>query len=333
MRQNEIVKLLRKSLLILAILSAASCSTSVLTTHSARDQREQIQQIPREEWHYARSARSHIRKASQIYHFQPQKAVVLYLTAARELEPYKYKTDWAYRAYDQAFGMAVELIHQHQLWGKTLRYKDLHYTVEIVKDGIDPTSFASLKLASRFDSDTLKPAIMRRGKGVAMVANYGYTDERHQSLPFLPKIGFNFSTTAVSNWESSNKLTIAVYDSRVSNELSGNFTIAHAMTGTATKKFLYQGVFAVLRPETLVDRMGLYCFSPVDPNRTPIVLVHGLAASPNLWIEPHHAILQDPAIRQNYQIYTFFYPTGLPLSHSAAGLKRGLRKLEHHQLG
>lgn len=163
-----------------------------------------------------------------------------------------------------------------------------------------------------------------------MVANYAWSKEREKENPFIPFIGLNFSSTTIANWKTPNHLSITIHDSRKSDHFSANFTVAQAMTGSVTKEFLYKGFLAVLRPDQLIDRMGLYCFTPIDPDRIPIVLVHGLASTPDLWIEPIHEIFSDPTVQKNYQFYTFFYPTGLPISHSAAGLKQEIKKLERY---
>ncbi len=73
-----------------------------------------------------------------------------------------------------------------------------------------------------------------------------------------------------------------------------------------------------------MDRAGLFQFQPYDPNKIPVVFVHGLLSRPEAWVQACNTLLADPEIRQHYQFWFMLYPTGLPVWSSAALLRSEL---------
>jgi pimeloyl-ACP methyl ester carboxylesterase len=67
---------------------------------------------------------------------------------------------------------------------------------------------------------------------------------------------------------------------------------------------------------------------PYDPHRIPVVLVHGLLSTPQMWGEVVNGLQADPVIRKNFQFWAFFYPTGQPIPLSAMELRSDLLAAE-----
>lgn len=73
---------------------------------------------------------------------------------------------------------------------------------------------------------------------------------------------------------------------------------------------------------TLIDRdqhltmPHLYMLEPYNPNKKVIVLVHGLASSPEAWIAVTNDIMGDPVLREHYQVWQIFYSTNMPILES-----------------
>ena len=73
---------------------------------------------------------------------------------------------------------------------------------------------------------------------------------------------------------------------------------------------------------TLIDRdqrltmPHLYLLEPYNPNKRIIVLVHGLASSPEAWIGVTNDIMGDPILREHYQVWQVFYSTNMPILES-----------------
>jgi pimeloyl-ACP methyl ester carboxylesterase len=70
--------------------------------------------------------------------------------------------------------------------------------------------------------------------------------------------------------------------------------------------------------------MGLYQFARFDPNKIPVVFVHGLMSRPETWVATVNELMADKQIRERYQFWFFLYPTGLPVWGSAAALRAEL---------
>lgn len=60
----------------------------------------------------------------------------------------------------------------------------------------------------------------------------------------------------------------------------------------------------------------LYMLEPYNPNKKVIVLVHGLASSPEAWIRLTNDIMGDDVLREHYQVWQVFYSTNMPILES-----------------
>ncbi|EXD37714.1 PGAP1-like family protein [Acinetobacter sp. 479375] len=60
----------------------------------------------------------------------------------------------------------------------------------------------------------------------------------------------------------------------------------------------------------------LYMLEPYNPNKKVIVLVHGLASSPEAWIALTNDIMGDSILREHYQVWQGFYSTNMPILES-----------------
>jgi pimeloyl-ACP methyl ester carboxylesterase len=71
---------------------------------------------------------------------------------------------------------------------------------------------------------------------------------------------------------------------------------------------------------------GLYMLEPYDPNKIPVVMVHGLWSSPVTWMEMFNDLRSIPEVRENYQFWFFLYPTGQPFWISATQMRAELER-------
>lgn len=73
---------------------------------------------------------------------------------------------------------------------------------------------------------------------------------------------------------------------------------------------------------SLIDRDNtitmphLFMLEPYNPNKKIIVLVHGLASSPEAWIALTNDIMGDNVLREHYQVWQVFYSTNMPILES-----------------
>jgi hypothetical protein len=90
---------------------------------------------------------------------------------------------------------------------------------------------------------------------------------------------------------------------------------------------LLLGFMAMLRPANYEQRAGIYMLEPYDPERIPVVLIHGLTSIPQMWVPTISAIESDPELRGHYQFWVFAYPTGDPILLTALKLRESLARV------
>ncbi|MDR1494297.1 MAG: hypothetical protein LBT05_16505 [Planctomycetaceae bacterium] len=99
--------------------------------------------------------------------------------------------------------------------------------------------------------------------------------------------------------------------------------------------YMTVGKIGVLDPAKLLEELpgrnrpivGLYMAQPYDPNKIPVVMVHGLFSLPLTWLEMLNALQNDPKLRDKYQFWFYLYPSGQPFWVSAAQMRRELREI------
>jgi hypothetical protein len=85
--------------------------------------------------------------------------------------------------------------------------------------------------------------------------------------------------------------------------------------------------FGLLDGDTTKDFAGIYMMEPYDPRKVPVLMVHGLFSTPITWTEMYNDLRSRPELRDNYQFWFYFYPTGQPFWISAAQLRQDLKEL------
>ena len=72
---------------------------------------------------------------------------------------------------------------------------------------------------------------------------------------------------------------------------------------------------------------GMYMIEPYDPNKIPVVMVHGFWSSPVTWLQMLNDLRANEEIRQHYQFWFYMYPTGQPFWVSARQLRHDLESV------
>src|SRR5262249_9168511 len=62
------------------------------------------------------------------------------------------------------------------------------------------------------------------------------------------------------------------------------------------------------------------------PERLTVVLIHGLGASPDSWVNVANEIMGDERLRDRYQIWQVFYPSNLPVAVSQREVREALEQ-------
>ena len=63
---------------------------------------------------------------------------------------------------------------------------------------------------------------------------------------------------------------------------------------------------------------------PFDPDKIPVLFVHGLQDTPATWAKMINTLESDPVLRKHYQYWLFSYPSGFAYPYSAMVLRRQL---------
>lgn len=66
----------------------------------------------------------------------------------------------------------------------------------------------------------------------------------------------------------------------------------------------------------------LYMLEPYQPNKRVVILLHGLASSPEAWVNLTNDIFGDPVLRRGYQVWQVFYPTNMPMLENRLRIKK-----------
>ncbi|KLI99970.1 hypothetical protein WQ56_11015 [Luteimonas sp. FCS-9] len=115
--------------------------------------------------------------------------------------------------------------------------------------------------------------------------------------------------------------------------LAANFSAGYGLW-LARSGFAVQSLRTLLGRERGIERPHLYLMQPYDPQRRIVLMLHGLASSPEAWVNVANEIMGDEALRQNYQVWQVYYPTNMPIALNQAEIRRlVLETLAHFDPG
>ncbi|QTX20569.1 esterase/lipase family protein [Comamonas aquatica] len=111
--------------------------------------------------------------------------------------------------------------------------------------------------------------------------------------------------------------------------LAGNFSSGYGLW-LARSGFATQALRTLVGLSNGIVRPSIYLMQPYDPNRRTIVMLHGLASSPEAWINVANEVLGDENLRRNYQIWQVYYPTNAPLALNNQAIRQALQRTLQH---
>jgi pimeloyl-ACP methyl ester carboxylesterase len=148
----------------------------------------------------------------------------------------------------------------------------------------------------------------------------------------------HFPGRTVTEILSTRDVTIPVYDPyergqlKINEEevpLAGQFTAGYGLW-LARSGFARQSIRSLLGREQSIERPHLYLMQPYDPTRRVVVLIHGLASSPEAWVNVANEIMGDERLRQRYQIWQIYYPTSFPVAVSHFQIRNTIQSVLQH---
>jgi len=248
------------------------------------------------------------------------------------------------RIYNAAVAKCVLALQKQPPWpeGQTARTftgNGAAYQVRVVTQG-EPSLKNPAKYTRLIDSTTifrkhLKSDVERTGLGASLV---GVTENSEAKTPNQPHGGFAEPLTAVATFQKSRRGSITAQisfrDPRLAEKVTADGT-SFPLKGDFTAQPAYFprvrplifGIVAMLRSDRVAARSGIYFVEPYNPNKIPILFVHGLMSSPHAWINFINELNRDPDFRRRYQPWVYFYPSGGPIAGNAIRLRRDLAEV------
>ncbi len=173
----------------------------------------------------------------------------------------------------------------------------------------------------------LKEREIKAGLGVPLVAKRA-ADRAHD---YAPTPHFFYAATGMVRFEGS-RCVLSMEDpiqtenvkvGRAAVPLAADFTapLAMMLVEMHPKEL---GKPRLLHPEKFASTTRISRLEPWDPDKTVVLVVHGLMSSPATWIPMLNLLRADEDIRRKFQFWFFSYPTGYPYPYSAAILRREL---------
>ncbi|WP_145246613.1 lipase family protein [Aeoliella mucimassa] len=229
------------------------------------------------------------------------------------------------------------------------------FDVVLYSSGWHSEDFDSLKFVSDYQLKGLKNHYHTYGLGVPVIAQRRSHPEELGAERYYPE-KLTFPLTAFLRIDriepkdgmspKARHLVLELHDplDRQTVAVSGVRVPLESDISTPLAYFLDQPDFEIDKVSTLgllnpgkVEKLqGLYMLEPYDPEKMPVVMVHGLWSSPVTWMEMFNDLRSDPQIRDNYQFWFYLYPTGQPFWVSATQMREDISRMRlsvdpHHE--
>jgi pimeloyl-ACP methyl ester carboxylesterase len=126
-------------------------------------------------------------------------------------------------------------------------------------------------------------------------------------------------------YDPLDKETVSFYGREL--PLAADFTVPLAVMLQQTDPGKHE-LWRVLNPEKYAQSAAIERLQPYNPNKTVVLVIHGLKDSQATWTPMINKLRGDPVIRKHYQFWFYSYPSGYPFPYSAAILREELDQVE-----
>ncbi|MCK6459575.1 MAG: alpha/beta hydrolase, partial [Planctomycetes bacterium] len=203
----------------------------------------------------------------------------------------------------------------------------------------EPEDYERVLVAVRLEVRGVGTHVREEGLGVPVIAVRkppGMAD-RTASDRFVPPVLLAHAATIVARfgelppYAGVQQGSVEILDpTRTSSVRIGEADVPLAADFTTPLAYMiekapgYSGFQAMVRGSEYEEHAGLVMLQPYDPDRIPVVFVHGLMSLPMTWAPLCNEMVADPVLRARCQFWFFRYPTGYPVLYSAALLREAL---------
>jgi len=162
--------------------------------------------------------------------------------------------------------------------------------------------------------------------------------EPPRAEPFIPPEGLITAATVTLRFDWLDRVAVEVWNpdhARTVEQHGATLRLSTDVTTPIAELFsrtslITSGRCGLLNIQDYLGRLGIYIHEPYDPSKIPVLMVHGLRSSPATWRDLLNGLRHDPDIRNRYQFWMYYYPTGLPIARSAAYLRDQLARIRAH---
>ncbi|EQA46985.1 alpha/beta hydrolase family protein [Leptospira broomii serovar Hurstbridge str. 5399] len=268
-----------------------------------------------------------------------------------EPDPYSLEFRFALETYNRSLEQLVRFAKRNR---KLANMTDLNLplirgTLTMVNVKVEttwtPKSFLQVEVASDYKVTGFSNHISKYGIGAPLILVRKHPElepAERRKYEFIAGVGQAYPGTAFLSLEESYlenrnldlRATIHLYDpvyrdrikfSGLDLPMESDTTTPLAYMLTIAQK--NDSLWAAFDGETGRERRGLYFVYPYRSDKIPVVFVHGLASSPFIWFSMINELLSDPQIKEKYQFWVYWYPTGSPISLSGAEFRETLYDL------
>ncbi len=235
--------------------------------------------------------------------------------------------------YNFAVARVVDTLQQSQLapWTNPLQVGDFVLTAK--KDprpGWDPALYNFVP-ADQFDihGKYVSEHSTKAGIGAPLVAIGREKNSRYLEDFALPRvfygvtavIRFRGQTAELAFEDPLATETISFHGHRL--PLAADFTVPLAvmLQQAEPKKF---ELSRMLHPAKFAETARISRLQPYDPDKTVVLVIHGLMDTPATWAPLINRLRADESIRRHFQFWFYSYPSGYPFPYSASILRRQL---------
>ncbi len=149
---------------------------------------------------------------------------------------------------------------------------------------------------------------------------------------FVPLNGRFHPATLTAEFTASRGVTLTFHHTRKvrAAALRGTtrplaFDVSAAVAAAMPRRFFRRyALRGLLAPEEDLAVASIYAPEPFDPEKIPVVLVHGIDSAPHIWANVMNEMAADPVLSRRCQAWYFLYPTGLGIHEAAARLRSTL---------
>ena len=269
----------------------------------------------------------------------PEARAALYLQAAAEAGPRIESATGATPAREIYNASAAELTAllrstgDGRLWNHPLTLTSGGATYRLrfqpASKGVwNPDYFTAFVPARDVPEKSIKRRDVQQGIGGALVGVRKKTPRE----PFAPLVGVTGPVTATLDFHG-HAAVLALRDPSVQPKarvagalrpLAADFSAPLAYYPSANETLT--GLMGALRGGSYMNTCGMYMLEPYDPDRIPLIFVHGLISTARMWRNVVNEIEMDPELRGRFQCWVFNYPTGNPVAYSALRFREELAK-------